>query len=153
MKGKDTMPNEIEATYGYLYNFAIVPRRKMLREFQQYKEIIGKILRQLCGYQRVKVHKFNVADDHIQFLVELPKNLFRGDFITELQKLSTMNIKKRYPDVFCTLKCFWYAECWWRSYLPGTDKRNEREIRGFINKKMRKKKRGCTQNNNNQGGN
>ena len=133
------MPNEIEATYGYLYNFAIVPRRKMLREFQQYKEIIGKILRQLCGYQKVKVHKFNVADDHIQFLVELPKNLYRDNFFVSLQKLSTTSIKKRFHDVPSTLRYFWYANCWWRSYQPGTEKRNALEISEFVNRKLSKK--------------
>ena len=147
------MTKKIEATYGYLYNFAFVPRRKLLREFQQHKESIGKILTQMCGYLKVKVHWCLVADNHIQLLVELPKNLFRDDFITDLRQLSTMNIKKRCPGIPSTLKHFWYSACWWRSYLSGTDKRNEREIREFINKKMCKKKRVCTQNNNNQGGN
>ena len=133
------MTKKIEATYGYLYNFAFVPRRKLLREFQQHKESIGKILTQMCGYLKVKVHWCLVADNHIQLLVELPKNLYRDNFFVSLQKLSTTIIKKRFHDLPSTLRYFWYAECWWRSYQPGTEKRNALEISEFVNRKLSKK--------------
>ena len=88
------MSEKIEATYGYLYNFAFVPRRKLLREFRQHKESIGKILTQMCGYLKVKVYWCLVADNHIQLLVELPKNLYRDNFLCRCKNSVQQSSKK-----------------------------------------------------------
>ena len=65
------MTKKIEATYGYLYHFAFVPRRKLLREFQQHKESIGKILTRMCGYLKVgqaSKSEFSNSARHLLFL-------------------------------------------------------------------------------------
>ena len=146
------MSNEIKATYGYIYHMVIVPRKKYMKEFQLHKEEIGKILKKCCSFNKIKLWQLTVKEDHVELIVELPKNLFRDNFMTNFQTYSTKKLLEICPELHKALKYFWYAEYWWRSYQPGTAKRNEREIRKFINKKLGEK-RGCKQINNNQGGN
>ena len=127
--------NNITETYGYLYQFIIMPAPRYLHDYQENMQVFAKGLRKLCGQQKAKVHYLETAEDHVNIIAELPPRLFRHKFITILKKSSHKSfIEKICPDSPCLQeKDFWIKANVERSYIPEYPERNITAIADFLN--------------------
>ncbi|PBC73004.1 Transposase IS200 like [Fibrobacter intestinalis] len=54
------------------YHIVFTPKYRRKAIYGQYKESIGKILRQLCNYKGVEIIEGHLMVDHIHMLVSIP---------------------------------------------------------------------------------
>ena len=54
------------------YHIVFTPKYRRKAIYGQYKESIGKILRQLCNYKGVEIIEGHLMPDHIHMLVSIP---------------------------------------------------------------------------------
>lgn len=127
--------NNIAASYGYLYQFVIMPDFRYLQDYQQHKQEFANGLKRLCGMQKTKVHYLETAEDHLNIIAELPPRLFRHKFISLLKAGSyKFIIEKLCPNSPCLLeKDFWIKANVERSYIPEHPERNITAIADFLN--------------------
>lgn len=127
--------NNIAASYGYLYQFVIMPDFRYLQDYQQHKQEFANGLKRLCGMQKTKVHYLETAEDHLNIIAELPPRLFRHKFISLLKAGSyKLIIAKICPESPCLQeKDFWIKENVERSYIPKFPERNIAAIADFLN--------------------
>lgn len=58
------------------YHIVFTPKYRRKAIYGQYKESIGKILRQLCNYKGVEIIEGHLMSDHIHMLVSIPAKSF-----------------------------------------------------------------------------
>ena len=69
------------------YHIVFTPKYRRKAIYGQYKESIGKILRQLCNYKGVEIIEGHLMPDHIHMPARLQKN--RGSLLS----FSRMSLK------------------------------------------------------------
>lgn len=102
------------------YHVVFAPKYRRKIFYQQKREAIGKILRQLCEWKGTKIVEAEVCPDHIHMLVEIPPKISISSFMGYLKgKSSTMLYEQ-----FCELKYkyrnreFW-CKGYYASYIIG----------------------------------
>lgn len=125
--------NTITSSYGYLYQFVIMPNFVYLHDYQEYKSAFGKGFRRLCGMNGVKVHQMDLEDDHINIIIELPRWVHYKKFIKTLKSSCyKLIIREICPDSSCLkLKDFWsklHAARWYSAENPDCNKAYIAEI-------------------------
>ena len=134
-KGIYKKMNNITSTYGYLYQFVIMPNPRYLHDYRENMQAFAKRLRILCGMQKAKVHHLETAEDHVMIIAELPPRLYRHKF-TNILKSSSYKfiIEELCPNSPCLLeKDFWIKANVERSYIPEHPERNITAIADFLN--------------------
>ena len=58
------------------YHIVFAPKYRRMAFYGQYKEAIGKILRQLCEWKGVNIIEAEICPDHVHMLVEIPPKYF-----------------------------------------------------------------------------
>ena len=69
-------------------------RRKVI--YGQYREEIGKILRQLCSYKGVEILEGHMMIDHVHMLVMIPPKYAVSSFMGYLKGKSSMMIFEQF---------------------------------------------------------
>ena len=54
------------------YHLVFTPKYRRKIIYNQYRESLGKILRQLCEYKGVEIHEGHLMPDHVHMLVSIP---------------------------------------------------------------------------------
>ena len=65
-------------------------RRKVI--YNQYRESIGEILRQLCKYKGVEIIEGHLMPDHVHMLVSIPPKISVSQFMGYLKGKSALMI-------------------------------------------------------------
>ena len=63
------------------YHIIFTPKYRRKAIYGQYKESIGKILRQLCNYKGIEIIEGHLMPDHIHMLVSIPPKYSVSQFI------------------------------------------------------------------------
>ena len=81
------------------YHIVFTPkyRRKMI--YNQLKQDIRDILKQLCSYKEVEIIEGHIMPDHIHMLVSIPPKMSVSSFMGYLKGKSTLMIYDRHPEL------------------------------------------------------
>lgn len=110
-------------------NKCFTPKYRRKAIYNQYKESIWDILKQLCAYKRVEILEGHLMPDHIHMLVSIPPKMSIASFMGYLKGKSALmifdkhaNLKYKYGNQH------FLAE----EYYVSTVGRNEATIRKYI---------------------
>ena len=98
------------------YHIVFTPKYRRKIFFNQYKESIGQIIRQLCQYKGVEIIEGHIMPDHVHILVSIPPKYSVSSFMGYLKGKSTLMIYDRHPE----LQSKWDKAFWSRGYYVET---------------------------------
>ena len=81
------------------YHIVFTPKYRRKAIYGQYKESIGKILRQLCNYKGVEIIEGHLMPDHVHMLVSIPPKYSISQFMGYLKGKSSLTIFDRHANL------------------------------------------------------
>ena len=116
------------------YHIVFAPkyRRKIL--MKEYREEMGKILRELCEWKGIKIIEAEICTDHIHMFVEIPPKLSISSYMGFLKGKSSVIIYERWGNVKFKYK---NRAFWCRGYYVDTVGKNEIAIRKYIDNQLK----------------
>lgn len=111
------------------YHIAFTPKYRRIIIFNQYRESIGAILRQLCNYKGVEILEGHTATDHIHMLVCTPPKISVPSFMGYLKVKSALMIFDKHANLKYKFgnRHFWAEGCY-----VSTAGLNEATIKKYI---------------------
>jgi len=90
---------------------------------------IGKILRKLCEWKKVRIVEAEVCPDHVHMLLEIPPRIAVSSFVGYWKGKSSLMIYEQYPN-----RKYKYRnrEFWWRGYYVDTAGKNAKKREEYI---------------------
>ena len=98
------------------YHIVFTPKYRRKIVYNQYKESIRDIIKQLCAYKGVEILEGHLMPDHIHMLVSIPPKISVSSFMGYLKGKSTLMIYDRHPE----LQSKWNKAFWARGYYVET---------------------------------
>ena len=74
------------------YHIVFTPKYRRKAIYNQYKESIRDIIKQLCGYKGVEIIEGHLMPDHIHMLVSIPPKISVSSFMWYLKGKSALMI-------------------------------------------------------------
>ena len=111
------------------YHIVFTPKYRRKAIYGQYKESIGKILRQLCNYKGVEIIEGHLMPDHIHMLVSIPPKYSVSQFMGYLKGKSSLMIFDKHANLKYK---FGNRHFWSEGYYVSTVGLNEATIRKYI---------------------
>ena len=111
------------------YHIVITPKYRRKIIFNQYRESIGKILRELCGYKGVEIIEGHMMSDHVHMLVSIPPKISVSSFMGYLKGKSALMIFDRHANLKYK---FGNRHFWSIGYYVSTVGLNEATIQKYI---------------------
>ena len=111
------------------YHIVFAPEYRRKVFFNGKMAEVGKILRELCNWKKVKIVEEEVYPDHIHMLAEIPPKYSVLSFMGYLKGKSSLMLNAKFPE----LK-FKYSnrEFWYRGYYVDTEGKNTQRIAEYI---------------------
>ena len=120
----------IQKNYLSIYNKvvqAILQKGKVI--YNQYKEDIRDIIKQLCGYKGVEIIEGHLMPDHIHMLVSIPPKISVSSFMGYLKGKSALMIFDKHANLKYK---FGNRHFWAEGYYVSTVGLNEATIKKYI---------------------
>lgn len=111
------------------YHIVFTPkyRRKMI--YNQYREDVREIIKQLCSYKGVEILGGNVMSDHVHILVSVPPKMSVSSFMGYLKGKSALMMFDRHANLKYK---FGNRHFWSEGYYVSTVGLNEAVIKKYI---------------------
>lgn len=111
------------------YHIVFTPkyRRKMI--YNQYREDVREIIKQLCSYKGVEILGGNVMSDHVHILVSIPSKMSVSSFMGYLKGKSALMMFDRHANLKYK---FGNRHFWSEGYYVSTVGLNEAVIKKYI---------------------
>ena len=111
------------------YHIVFTPkyRRKMI--YNQYREDVREIIKQLCSYKGVEILGGNVMSDHVHILVSIPPKMSVSSFMRYLKGKSALMMVDRHANLKYK---FGNRHFWSEGYYVSTVGLNEAVIKKYI---------------------
>ena len=111
------------------YHIVFTPkyRRKMI--YNQYREDVREIIKQLCSYKGVEILGGNVMSDHVHILVSIPPKMSVSSFMGYLKGKSALMMFDRHANLKYK---FGNRHFWSEGYHVSTVGLNEAVIKKYI---------------------
>ena len=111
------------------YRIVFTPkyRRKMI--YNQYREDVREIIKQLCSYKGVEILGGNVMSDHVHILVSIPPKMSVSSFMGYLKGKSALMMFDRHANLKYK---FGNRHFWSEGYYVSTVGLNEAVIKKYI---------------------
>lgn len=111
------------------YHIVFTPKYRRKAIYGQYKESVGKILRQLCSYKGVEIIEGHLMPDHIHMLVSIAPKYSVSQFMGYLKGKSSLMIFDKHANLKYK---FGNRHFWSEGYYVSTVGLNEATIRKYI---------------------
>ena len=111
------------------YHIVFTPKYRRKAIYGQYKESIGKILRQLCNYKGVEIIEGHLMPNHVHMLVSIPPKYSVSQFMGYLKGKSSLMIFDRHANLKYK---FGNRHFWAEGYYVSTVGLNEATIKKYI---------------------
>ena len=111
------------------YHIVFAPKYRRKIIYNQYKESIGEILRQLCGYKGVEIIEGHLMVDHVHMLVSIPPKISVSSFMGYLKGKSALMIFDKHANLKYK---FGNRHFWAEGYYVSTVGLNEATIKKYI---------------------
>ena len=111
------------------YHIVFTPkyRRKMI--YNQYRQDVREIIKQLCSYKGVEILGGNVMSDHVHILVSIPPKMSVSSFMGYLKGKSALMMFDRHANLKYK---FGNRHFWSEGYYVSTVGLNEAVIKKYI---------------------
>ena len=76
------------------YHIVFTPKYRRKVIYNQYKEDIRDIIKQLCSYKGVEIIEGHLMPDHIHMLVSIPPKISVSSFMAEGYYVSTVGLNE-----------------------------------------------------------
>ena len=121
------------------YHIVFAPKYRRKVFFQQKREAIGKILRQLCEWKGVNIIEAEICPDHIHMLVEIPLKISVSSFMGYLKGKSSTMLYEQFGELKYKYR---NREFWCKGYYVDTVGENERRIAEYIQNQLKEDQMG-----------
>ena len=111
------------------YHIVFPPKYRRKAIYGQYKESIGRILRQLCNYKGVEIIEGHLMPDHIHMLVSIPPKYSVSQFMGYLKGKSSLKIFDRHANLKYK---YGNRHFWAEGYYVSTVGLNKTTIKRYI---------------------
>ena len=111
------------------YHIVFTPKYRRKVIYNQYKEDIRDIIKQLCSYKGVEIIEGHLMPDHIHMLVSIPPKISVSSFMGYLKGKSTMIIFERHSNLKYK---YGNRHFWCRGYYVSTVGGNKNGIAKYI---------------------
>lgn len=81
------------------YHIVFTPKYRRKIIYNQYKQSIGQILRQLCSYKGVEILEGHLMPDHVHMLVSIPPKISVSQFMGYLKGKSALMIFDKHANL------------------------------------------------------
>ena len=108
-------------------DFAPKYRRKVF--YKEKRREVGKILRELCEWKKIKIVEAEVCPDHVHMLLEIPPKYSVSSFVGFLKGKSSLMLYERFPELKYKYR---NREFWCRGYYVDTAGKNTKRIAEYI---------------------
>ena len=116
------------------YHIVFTPKYRRKIFYNQKRIEIGKILRDLCEWQDVKIIEAEVCPDHIHMFVSIPPKLSVSKFMGILKGKSSLIIFQRWSNLKYK---FGQRSFWCRGYYVDTVGKNEKKIAEYVKNQLK----------------
>ena len=121
------------------YHIVFAPKYRRMAFYGQYKEAIGKILRQLCEWKGVNIIEAEICLDHVHMLVEIPPKYSVSSFMGYLKGKSATMLYEQFESLKYKYR---NREFWCKGYYVDTVGKNEVRIAEYIRNQIEEDKLG-----------
>ena len=116
------------------YHIVFTPKYRRKIIYNQLKEDIRDILKQLCAYKGVEIIEGHLMPDYIHMLVSIPPHISVAQFMGYLKGKSTLMIFDRHANLKYK---YGRRNFWCRGYYVDTVGKNTKKIREYINNQLK----------------
>ena len=111
------------------YHIVFTPKYRRKIIYNQYKQSIGQILRQLCSYKGVEILEGHLMSYHVHMLVSIPPKISVSQFMGYLKGNSALMIFDKHANLKYK---FGNRRFWSEGYYVSTVGLNEATIKKYI---------------------
>ncbi|QRN85846.1 IS200/IS605 family transposase [Clostridia bacterium] len=111
------------------YHIVFTPKYRRKIIFNQYKESLREIIRDLCKYKGVEIIEGELMPDHVHLLVSIPPKMSVSSFMGYLKGKSALMIFDRHANLKYK---FGNRHFWSQGYYVTTVGLNEATIKKYI---------------------
>lgn len=111
------------------YHIVFTPKYRRKIIYNQYKESVRDILKQLCSYKGVEIPEGKVMADHVHMLVSIPPKISVSSFMGYLKGKSALMIFDKHANLKYK---FGNRHFWAEGYDVSTEGLNEATIQKYI---------------------
>ena len=111
------------------YHIVFTPKYRRKIIYNQYKQSIGQILRQLCSYKGVEILEGHLVPNHVHMLVIIPPKISESQFMGYLKGKSALMIFDKHANLKYK---FGNRHFWSEGYYVSTVGLNEATIKKYI---------------------
>ena len=115
------------------YHIVFTPKYRRKVIYNQYKEDIREIIKQLCSYKGVEIIEGHLMPDHVHMLVSIPPNLSVSQFMGYLKGKSSLMIFDRHANLKYK---YGNRHFWCRGYYVNTAGADTRAITAYIQNQL-----------------
>ena len=98
------------------YHIVFAPKYRRKVFYKEKRGEVGKILRTLCEWKKIKIVEAEVCPDHVHMLVEIPPKVSVSSFMGYLKGKSSLMIYEKFPELKYKYR---NREFWCRGYYVG----------------------------------
>ena len=111
------------------YHIVFAPKYRRKAIYNQYRDSLGEIFRQLCGYKGVEIIEGHLMPDHVHMLVSIPPKLAVSSFMGYLKGKSALMMFDKHANLKYK---FGNRHFWSEGYYVSAVGLNEATIRKYI---------------------
>ena len=111
------------------YHIVFTPKYRQKMIYNQYREDVREIIKQLCSYKGVEILGGNVMSDHVHILVSIPPKMSVSSFMGYLKGKSALMMFDRHANLKYK---FGNRHFWSEGYYVSTVGLNEAVIKKYI---------------------
>jgi putative transposase len=111
------------------YHIVFGPKYRRKAIYGQYRESIGQILKELCGYKGVEIIEGHLMVDHVHILVSIPPKISVSSFMGYLKGKSALMIFDKHANLKYK---YGNRHFWAEGYYVSTVGLNEETIKKYI---------------------
>ena len=116
-------------TWNCKYHIVFAPKYRRKVFYKEKRKEVGKILRTLCEWKKVKILEAEVCPDHVHMLLEIPPKVSVSSFMGYLKGKSAMMIFERHANLKYK---FGNRHFWAEGYYVSTVGLNEATVRKYV---------------------
>ena len=121
------------------YHIVFAPKYRRKIFYKEKRAVIGKILRQLCEWKRVKIIEAEACPDHVHLFVEIPPKLSVSHFMGYLKGKSGTMLYEQFVELKYKFR---NREFWCRGYYVDTVGKSESRIAEYVRNQLKEDKLG-----------
>ena len=129
----DTVNSLSHTKWNWKYHIVFTPKYRRKIFYGQKRLEIGKILRELCEWNEVKIIEAEVCPDHVHMFVEIPPKLVVSKFMGTLKGKSSLIIFQRWSNLKYK---FGQRSFWCRGYYVDTVGKNAKKIAEYVRNQL-----------------